>query len=1067
MQVGVLGPLRVTAAGGAVVPLGGARLRALLIRLALDAGAVVRAESLVTALWGEAVPADQANALQSLVSRLRRALPGDGLIVSEAGGYRLAVDPDAVDAVRFERLARAGRAALGAGEHRGAARRLGEALALWRGPALADAGDAAYAVAAAARLEELRLAAAEDRCDAELAGGRPGAVLADLEALAAEHPLRERTLGLLMRARYAAGRQAEALAAYEEYRARLAGELGVDPSPALRDIHLAVLRAEPAPPPTTGAAPGNLPAPLTTFVGRDEELALVAERLGEGRLVTLVGPGGAGKTRLATTAAAKLADGYPGGAWLVELASVTDPDDVPQAVLGALGHRVSGLLESRVQPAAPRDAPSMLTAALATAPTLLLLDNCEHVVEAAARLAEHLLARCPGLRVLATSREPLALVGESLCPVPPLGVPAPDVLAAEADGHPAVRLLADRAAAVRPGFTVHEGNVAAVVEICRRLDGLPLAIELAAARLRSLDPAHLAARLDDRFRLLTGGSRTALPRHQTLRAVVAWSWELLTDEERELADRLAVFAGGVTPESVEGGCGVPAAEALDLLASLADKSLLQPVEGDGEAGGPRFRMLETLREYGLERLAADGRAGQARDAHMAYFLRLAETAEPHLRGPGQLPWIATLIAERDNLLAALHHAVGTGDAETAVRLAAALGLFWTMRGNHAEAANWLRLALAVPGEAPHQARIIALAFAVLNSAAGGEPTPEAVRELRQELDAIEPDAGHPVLAALEPGLAMFAERAAFGMAAAARRLSHPDPWARAMLRLMRAAILENEGEPAGMRKEIDLAVAGFREAGDRWGLAMALSSRGMLYRQLGELDEAAETLREAMRLMRELRTESDVDQLRVRLAVVRAQRGEEEAARAELGELASRAERHGSGYLAALARLALGDLLRQAGERAAAADSYARALTVMEQRAFVQPQLAALLRAGAALVGPPGETAELLAGALEEAWDVADMPVAAMVGVAVAQLCARRGDPVAAAAALGAAAALRGVPDETHPDVAALRPLLSDPAGAAAYAAAAALGRAEAVRRLRLAAVGADGEREEDGEYPR
>ena len=1074
MQVGILGPLQVTSAQGEPVGVGGARLRALLIRLALDAGARVSGEALAEALWGDAPPGDQANALQSLVSRLRRALPESGLVVSEPGGYRLAAEPECVDAARFERLAGAGRRALGRGEPGPAAGTLREALALWRGPALADAGDAPYVAAAAARLAELRDTAVEDLAEAELAAGRPAAVLADLEALVGAHPLRERPRALLIRARYAAGRQAEALAGYAEYRSLLAEELGTEPGPELRELHLAVLRADPALAPAPRPPAGNLRAPLTSFVGREEELRLVGERLAEARLVTLVGPGGAGKTRLATTAAAELAGGFPGGVWLVELASVGDPEDVPRAALDALGAHARGVLEPRPPSAASRDALDQLVDALSGAPALLVLDNCEHLVDAAAGIADRLLGDCPGLRVLATSREPLGILGEALSPVPPLRLPPPGAPAAEAAASPAVRLLAERAAAVRPGFTVHDGNVTAVREICRRLDGLPLAIELAAARLRTLDPDHLASRLDDRFRLLTGGSRTALPRHQTLRAVVAWSWELLSDEERRLAEWLAVFAGGVTPESAEGVCGLPAGEALEPLTSLADKSLLQLAEGDG-GSGPRFRMLETLREYGGERLAAAGLARAARDAHAAYFLRLAETAAPHLRGPAQLTWLATLTAERDNLLAALHHAVAVADADTAVRLVAALGLYWTMRGHHDEATHWLRLALDVPGASPWEARTVASGLFVLNATATGRPAeawPEAER-LRAELARPGVDARTlPLVGALEQGLAMFADPPAEGARLPAA-VDHPDPWTRAMLRLMRAAILENAGDPDGVLAELRPAVAGFREAGDRWGLGMALTSLGELCRQRGELAEARATLTEALGLMGELRSESGLDQLRALLAVVRVEQGELDAVREELIPLAEAADRHGSGYRVAHVRLALGDLARRRGDPAEAREHYETAMRHVERRTFVQPQLSALVRAGLALValseGDTRAAGTLLGQALDEAIDVWDMPVVARVGVAVALLCEGRGEPALAAEALGAAQALRGMPDLGSRDTAALTARLEAALGAGPGAAALRRGagrhRDAAVDLLRGAAlVGADGEREEHRE---
>ena len=333
----------------------------------------------------------------------------------------------------------------------------------------------------------------------------------------------------------------------------------------------------------------------------------------------------------------------------------------------------------------PRDTVGRLVDVFAEADTLLVLDNCEHVIDAAARLAEELLARCPRLRVLATSREPLGILGEALRPVPPLRLPTADVSATEALVYPSVQLLRDRGASVRPGFAVTDENVASIVEICRRLDGLPLAIELAAARLRALSPAQVASRLDDRFRLLTGGSRTALPRHRTLRAVVDWSWDLLTDEERRLAETLAVFPSTVTADSAAGVVG-PGAD----LDTLVDKSLLQVVD-DG-----RFRMLETIREYGLERLAAVGGVATARAAHAAYFLRLVETADPHLRTAGELPWLRLLEAERENINAALSFACDAGDADTALRIGAGLMMPMAVWGDRGQSGAVLDRVLTLP-----------------------------------------------------------------------------------------------------------------------------------------------------------------------------------------------------------------------------------------------------------------------------------------------------------------------------------------------------------------------------------
>ncbi|MFJ2029040.1 AfsR/SARP family transcriptional regulator [Streptosporangium sp. NPDC087985] len=1044
MRVGILGPLEVTA-GGQSVEIGGARLRVLLVRLAVGAGRVVTVEELSDALWPEEQPADRVNAVRSLVSRLRRTLPDASVLRSAPGGYRLDLSPDAVDAHRFDRLAREGRRALGGGDPVAAAALLGEALALWRGPALADAAGASFATAHAAGLDEARLAAIEDRAEAELASGRHGHLVAELSEPAARHPLRERLQGLLLRALHAEGRQAEALATYEGIRSRLADELGADPGPELREIHLALLRTDPAPRATAGTAGqprpnGNLRTALTSFVGRAAEVERVGALLEEGRLVTLVGPGGAGKTRLATTVAGELAGRQPGGVWLVELAAVTDPADVPQAVLGTFGPREMGSFDGQ---AVPRDTLSRLVEALSRTETVIVLDNCEHLVEAAARLAEDLLGRCPELRVLATSREPLGILGEVVCPVAPLGLPVAGASAEEAEVSPAVRLLADRAAAVRPGFAVTDGNVAAVVEICRRLDGLPLAIELAAARLRSLTAPQVAERLGDRFRLLTGGSRTALPRHRTLRAVVAWSWDLLDEDERRSAERLAVFPGGISVEAAEQVCSAPG-EALDLLTTLVDRSLLQVVE----APQPRYRMLETIREYGLERLAEAGEIAQVRAAHAAYFRDLAETAELYLREERQLVWMARLDAERDNLLAALHFAADAGDAGTAVRLASALSVFWMIRGDHAEAAGWLRLTLDVPGDVPPERRLVATALHMINNVFAGnhESLEDTVERLWSLAATAGADTEHPFLALLEPILAIFTDDAALGVSAVGRRLSHPDPWTRAMLRRIRAAVLENEGDQVGARRDLTDAAVEFRDLGDRWGLSEVLSSLAETHLVFGDFNEAVEALEESIRLLGELNSDDDAAHQRIMLAGARAQQGDVERARAELLAMTEPTERQWSHRNVASARLALGDLARREGDLDEAARQYGAAMTGIERISFVAPQFHALILQAMVHLAverdDPVTAERRLAEAVDWALAGKDMPVLARVGVAAAALRAHRGDLTGAAETLGAAERLRGAPDGFNPEITRLARRLRDGLGDAAYATAHARGRA-------------------------
>ncbi len=544
-----------------------------------------------------------------------------------------------------------------------------------------------------AQLEQLRRGAEEDRYEAALALGRHADIVPELEALAAAEPLRERVAAQLVRALSAAGRQADALSAFERTRSVLVEQLGLDPSPELTAARQSVLLGPPPAAPPAASARTNLPTALTSFVGRDGELGRIGQLLATHRLVTLTGPGGAGKTRLAIAAGARVTDAT-GGVWIVELASVSDPDELASAALGALSTRETNLLDPSLP--ASRDAHSRLVDMLAERRIVLVLDNCEHLVDAAAALADHLLARCPQLRILATSREPLSITGEAICPVLPLGLPQPGLAAPESLGFASVRLFADRAAAVQPGFAVDESTVAPVVEICRRLDGLPLAIELAAARLRTLPVQVVAARLNDRFRLLTGGSRTAVARHQTLRSVVAWSWELLTADERRLAESLAVYHGGITVESATAVSGLGEDDTLELLVALADKSIVQPVDGSATGTRLRWRMLEILREYGSEQLAAQHRTAQVRAAHAELFCRLAERLEPTLRTSEQLRSVRQLAAERDNLTAALRFSIDDGHTARAVRFGAALAWYWHLVGGEAEAIGWLGQIIEMP-----------------------------------------------------------------------------------------------------------------------------------------------------------------------------------------------------------------------------------------------------------------------------------------------------------------------------------------------------------------------------------
>ena len=1083
MRFGILGAVEVTGADGRPVRVGGSRLRALLAMLLLDVNRPVSVDRLVDGLWDARPPADAANALQSLVSRLRAALEPcrqagstGRLVESGPGGYRLVADPDTVDAHRFTALATTGRRELAAGDPVAAAATLARALALWRGPALADITEAPYTASAAARLNEARLTATEDHAEAALAAGRHAELVGDLQALAGEHPLRERLGGLLVRALYACGRQADALAAYQRIRQALAEELGMDPSPELRAVHQSVLRQDPtllaARP--TGARSGepvtNLRAQFTSFVGRDADLTRVGTLLGEARLVTLVGPGGAGKTRLAVESAARLDGSFPGGVWLVELAPAAEPAELPHLVADALGVRQATRFTGHrdTGPVRTTDPTDRLVRALAGRQLLLVLDNCEHLVDAAAGFVERLLCDCPGVRVLATSREPLGITGEMLYPVPPLATPPDRVGATEALDYPAVRLFVDRGVAARPDFTVHTGNVAAVARVCRRLDGMPLAIELAAARLRVLPVDQVAARLDDRFGLLTSGSRTALPRHRTLRAVVEWSWDLLDDRERVLARRLSAFSAGATLDAAERVCageGLAADEVFDVLAGLVDRSLVEADTADrstdrcGSAGQvadsvPRYRMLETVRAYAAERLVASGEQQRTREAHARYFLDLAETADPGLRGHHQLDWIGRLVAEQDNLHATLRWAVETPDPEIAVRMVSALTWYWVLRGHHAEAVDWARQVVTAVGDEPPTGRLAdyvgCLLGASIDPADPGTLVPVVDRGLRMLAEAGEPEPRRPLFLLLRLLTALLGDQPGSPGALLDTWLVDPDPWIRAFARSARGAVRLNQGEPEAAVEDLEVGLAGHRSVGDRWGMCQCLTHLAELAGYQGDNPRAVALMDEAGRCAGELGATAELPELVLRRSMVRSRTGDLTGARADMAEARRWADRLPQPHLRALVLLAEGELAWQAGRMNEAEERYDQARQVTPAEGG-EPQARAL--AGCAVArcalarGEVLRARELVAAALAVPRLLIDRPVTASVLETLAAVELAGGDPGRAALLLGAAEATRGMPDLGNPHtrvvVAAVRRALGEPAYDRARRRGAALDRGE------------------------
>jgi predicted ATPase/DNA-binding SARP family transcriptional activator len=1076
VRIAVLGPLAMWATDGSPLDVRGVRLRGLLARLALSAGRPVGVETLVDGLWGSEAPS--ANALQSLVSRLRAGLPATESSISvQSGpaGYTLTISPESVDALQFEELVRRGRR-LVTSDPSQARTLLTQAERLWRGDALTDLRDLPFAAVEADRLTELKLGASEDLAEAAVASGHAREVTAELERLTAAHPLRERLHELLIRALYADGRQAEALAAYERVRTTLAEELGADPGTRLRDLHGSVLRGDTIDPVATAdvvpavpqpAPRNNLRAPMTSFVGRAEDMAELARLLSNGtRLVTMVGPGGAGKTRLATETGRSLVEQTCDGIWFVELAPLGDASDVAPAMLTALG--ASEYVDNLQTTLAPKNLPTRraaterLVEVIADRRVLLVLDNCEHLVQEVANLVDSLLAACPRLRVLTTSREPLSIPGEHLHQVGPLGLPPVD---STDDGYPSVQLFVDRARAVRPDFAITDNNREAIAEICRRLDGMPLAIELAAARLRALTPQQIVERLTDRFRLLTSGSRTALPRHQTLRAVVEWSWELLDPDEQAVARRLSLFSGGATLEAAEHVCrgpGLPPEAVLGVLASLVDKSLVEAAADDRSV---RYRMLETVKAYGAEQLAESGESDQVRQAHTAYFRHLLQQASPKLRTGEQLQWIARLDADNENLLDALRTSVDLGDAGTALELVSVLGEYWNMRGRPAEAVSWFEAALAVEGPARPLDRAYTLMMYSLGTLSNGEdPSASFTRAIRglasvrllsrQRQEVAESGVGrftNAIWAAVRRDKA-----GCFRELDEARH--HDDAWTRNMAVMMTAMFRENEGEVEQMAADLTVALDGFRAIGDRWGTSLALRGLASYQGNSGDHEGALESLSEALLLIAELGTVEGVSQLLAQSALSKADLGDHEGAREDLYKSLQLAEETGSRGGQGIALIGLSVVTRREGLLDEALELADRSYAMLDLKAErVAPHGRAMVLSQLSRVqvarGDQEKARDYSRQAVELALSTEDMPLASGIVDAMADVDPLTGGEEIAARVLGLAAAMRGmrtVPDcDVRRSVERLREALGDERYEAAYGAGAALTRDDAMAELR------------------
>lgn len=873
MQFQVLGPLAFRADDGRVITPGGARQRLLLGALLLNVRRPISTSLLIEILWGAGVPKYPDAALRTQVCRLRALLgPGSAeasLIRFGPGGYLLDIAGDALDCVRFEdALSRAARAP--APSEMLALLEL--AIALWRGPLPYDGvADHVMFAGEVARLRELRASAHERRVECLLKMGDLDAAVARIEELVQADPLRERAIALQMAALYRSGRQHDALSAFRSYRRLLADELGLTPTPALRQLELEIIQhadvltlahpasGEPADERVRAPSPGSSgsvdppralpPRPLTRLIGREHEVVSVLRLLGSTRMLTLHGAGGSGKTRLAVDVATRMADRSGMAVSWVSLEALADPQLVPAEVAAAIGvaeppgssvlHAVAAFLRERE--------------------ALLVLDNCEHLVGACATLAEFLLHECRQLRILATSREPLAVPGEVTWLVPPLPAPASNGEDASRLGTiPAVELFVERARAARPEFALGAENASAVAQICRRLDGLPLALELAAARLRTLTVPEIAARLDQRFALLVSGSRTQLPRQQTLRATLDWSYAMLTPAQQRLLHRLGVFAGSFSIEAIEavaphdGDMGEPL---LSAVSALVDRSLLC---SDPRADGTRFRLLESVRHYARD-LPDTGSHPEIDRLHAEHYTALAESAGPALLGPDRVAWARRLAPEQDNFRAALSWAIDNDHAHHyALRLAGSLWWFWHYVGRLSEGRRWIERALALPAEGLPLAHRGALMYAAAKSSWMLGDQSSALRHADEALRLCR-RVGDPrlivhasvacALVLREHDILDDAERMAQEAVAAARQGDvRPTDVALATwcAGCIHSALDDAAAAAADFRKAAELWGA----SGDEWGVAEAHRCLGLVQLRGGDVHDALRYCRNAIVALR-------------------------------------------------------------------------------------------------------------------------------------------------------------------------------------------------------------------------